>query len=107
MKVIKPLRLGILTKPFEKNLEHFLSISIIAYFPFDDPDRLLPEVALWKLAADVLGSEGVVDECMPKVAPEVLVAGSAYPRNPPQSRCKARIHLGPVDRSFAISGDRV
>lgn len=106
MKVIKPLRLGVLTRPFEQDRKHYLSIAVVAFFPFDQPERLLPEVALWKLAAEVLGAEGVIDECMPKLTAEVLVAGSAFPRSPPQPSCRVRVRLGAVDRSFYVFGDR-
>jgi uncharacterized protein YjbI with pentapeptide repeats len=106
MRVIKPLRLGVLTRPFEREQKSHLSIAILTFFPFDAPDRILPEVALWKLAAEVLGAEGVLDEVMPKPRAEVLLAGSAFPRNPPQRHTRARLQMGPVERTFYVFGDR-
>ncbi len=106
MKVIKPLRLGVLTKPFEKDLKFHLSISLVAFFPFDNPDRLLPDVALWKLAGEVLGAEAILDELMPKPKAELLVAGSAFPPNPPQPHCRVRVAMADVDRSLYVFGDR-
>jgi hypothetical protein len=106
MKVIKPLRLGVLTKPFEKDLNYYLSISLVAFFPFDNPDRLLPDVALWKLVGEVLGAEAAVDELMPKPKAELLVAGSAFPPNAPQPHCRVRVAMADVDRSLYVFGDR-
>jgi uncharacterized protein YjbI with pentapeptide repeats len=106
MKVVKPLRLGVLTKPFERDRRYFLSIAVVTFFPFDQPDRLLPEVSLWKLSGELLGPEGILDECMPKATAEVLVAGSAFPPSPPQAHCRVRLAMGPVDRTIYVFGDR-
>lgn len=106
MKTVKPLRLGVLTRPFENARQYYLSVAVITFFPFDLPERLLPEVSLWKLVATELGEEGILDEGMPKSTAEVLVAGRAFPPNPPKPHCLVRLRMGHIDRSLYVFGDR-
>ncbi|MBK9261688.1 MAG: DUF2169 domain-containing protein [Polyangiaceae bacterium] len=106
MKTIKPLRLGILTRPFENARQYYLSVAVMAFFPFDTPERLLPEISLWKLVAKELGEEGILDEGMPKSAAEVLVAGHAFPPNPPKPHCHVRLRMRSIDRTLYVFGDR-
>ena len=106
MKVIKPLRLGVLTRAFEDGPKCYLAVTLPVVFPFDDPRRILPEVSLWKLAAEELGAEGVLDECMPKSAGEVLVTGRAYPKGGPAPSTYVRLVMGSVDKTLYVFGDR-
>lgn len=107
MKTIKPLRLGVLTRPFENERSYYLSVGIVVFFPFDAPDYLLPDAALWKLTAEELGAEGILDECMPKPAAEVLLRANAYPKNAPQPSCHVRFQMEGIDRTLYVFGDRV
>lgn len=106
MKTLKPMRLGVLTRPFENERKYYLSIGVLVFFPFDDPDYLLPDIALWKLSASELGSEGILDECMPKSSAEVLLSAKAFPKNPPQGSCHVRFQMETTDRTLYIFGDR-
>jgi len=106
MKTVKPLRLGVLTRPFENARQYYLSVAVMVFFPFDTPERLLPEISLWKLVAKELGAEGILDEGMPKSTAEVLVAGHAFPPNPPKPHCHVRLRMGSIDRTLYVFGDR-
>jgi uncharacterized protein YjbI with pentapeptide repeats len=106
MKTVKPMRLGVLTRPFEDERKSFLSVALLVFFPFDQPDRLLPDISMWKLIAAELGAEGVLDECMPKRSAEVLLSARAYPRGAPQPACRVRLQMGGVDRTLYVFGDR-
>ena len=120
MKTIKPLKLGLITRPFEAEGRCHLVISAMAYFPFQEPERLSSEVALWKDAAPELGFETVLDEGMPKLRGEVLVLGRAYPPGGgAQPACSVRLQVGSgepdveaanekllVDKTLYVVGDR-
>lgn len=106
MKTVKPLRLGVLTRPFENERRYYLSVAVLVFFPFDLPERLLPEISMWKLVAEELGGEGVLDECMPKVAAEVLLSARAFPHNAPQPSTQVRLQMGAIDRALYVFGDR-
>lgn len=106
MKTLKPLRLGVLTRTFEDGPKCYLSVALLAFVPFDEPSRLLPEVSLWKLAVPLLAPQGVLDECMPKAQAEVLVYGNAYPKGGPAPSTYVRLLLGNIDKTLYVFGDR-
>ncbi|MFO0755169.1 MAG: DUF2169 domain-containing protein [Byssovorax sp.] len=107
MKVIKPQKLGIITRVFENGPECYFTVSLLVFFSFDAPSALLPEVALWKLVGKELGKEGVLDMGMPKPRAEVLVDGSAYtPGGAPRIGCSVRARVGTIDKSLYVVGDR-
>ena len=105
MKVIKPLRLGVLQRVIEHRRRLTLSVGVVAFFPFHAPAALLTEVALWKLVGPELG--GALDTGMPKALREVLVTGKAFPPNrTPAPACRVRVQVGPVEKALAVFGDR-
>ncbi len=105
MRVLKPQKLGILTKCVEQNRAHYFSVSILAYFPFEQR-TLLSEISLWKFVPEELG-QIALDECMPKTKAEVLVSGRAYPDGgEPRAAWPVRVQLGPIDKALYIIGDR-
>ncbi|MBI4703784.1 MAG: DUF2169 domain-containing protein [Deltaproteobacteria bacterium] len=107
MRTIKPLRIGLLPKVYEAEGQCRLCVSLLAFFPFDPPDLLLPEMSLWMFVADKLGTEVPLDECMPKPHGELLVVGSAYaPGGKARPVCKVRVQLGALDKSLYVVGDR-
>lgn len=108
MKVVKPQRLGLLTRVFEYRGNFYFTVSILVFFPFESPSFLLPEVNLWQLVPKELGKDAVFDAAMPKPHPEVLVSGHAYPPGGgPKPACAVRVQLGPVDKRLYAVGDRV
>ena len=107
MKTIKPQKLSVLHKVFEDKRTLRLCVSMYVFFPFDRPQRLLPEVSMWKFLPAELGENVILDECMPKPRPEVLVDGYAYPPGPgEQSVCRVRLQLGSIDKQLYVVGDR-
>ncbi len=108
MKVIKPLKLGVMHRTFEVRQQQYLAVGIHVFFAFDRPDRLLPDVGLWQLAAEALGSEGVLDEGLPKPEPEVTLHGHAHvPSRGGAIACQVRFTMGRVDKQLYVVGDRV
>lgn len=107
MKTIKPQKLGILLRPFEAQRQCHLAVSVLVLFPFDAPERLLPETALWKLCAEQLGEGAMIDEGMPKVRGEVLMSGKAFPAGGlARPGVAVRLQLGTVDKRLYVVGDR-
>ena len=109
MKTLKPMRAGVLCRPFEHQGRCLFAVGVIAYFSFDGaaPGSLLPEVALWPDLADDLGPGGIFDEAMPKLRGELLVTGRAYaPGAVAQAAVMVRAQVGEVDKSVLVVGDR-
>ena len=79
MKVVKPLRLSALHRPFSWQGQNHLGVSILALADMGASPRLCPEPELWQLAADELTlSGGVLDLAIPKACAEFLATGNAY-----------------------------
>ncbi len=107
MQIIKPMRLGVLTKPFSHMGRHWLAVTAMAYFDFDEPDRLLPDTKMWPEVMGVLGGDALLDLGMPKPHAELLVGGSAHPPGgAPATVAEVGVRLGPVDKRLLVFGDR-
>lgn len=107
MKVIKPQKLSLLTRPFERGGACHLCVTVLAGFAFGPPAALLPEVQVWKGVQAHLGKQAVLDLGMPKLRGELLVTGKGYPpAGAPAIACRVRVSLGPIDKTLALIGDR-
>jgi len=71
MKVIKPLKQGVLYKTYENDNRSYFVVTVFSFFPFAPAGQLLSEIDMWKFAASELGKETILDFGMPK---QVLLA---------------------------------
>ncbi|MGG8299311.1 DUF2169 domain-containing protein [Klebsiella sp. 141196] len=108
MKIIKPLRLSVLNRPFRWQGKNYLGVSVLALADMGPNPQLRPEMELWQLAADELQtSAGVVDMAIPKVRAEFLATGFAYTHHQQEkSACVARIDIDKLSKSLVVFGDR-
>lgn len=107
MKTIKPIRLGLLCKVFEKDGEPYFVVTLLAGFHLDSPRSFLVEPNIWKLVGDELGAATILDECMPKLRGELLVTGRAIPMGgAARPACAVRVKLGAIDKTLYVVGDR-
>lgn len=108
MKIIKPLRLSVLNRPFRWQGKNYLGVSVLALADMGPNPQLRPEMELWQLAADELQtSGGVVDMAIPKVRAEFLATGFAYTHHQQEkSACVARIDIDKLSKSLVVFGDR-
>jgi uncharacterized protein YjbI with pentapeptide repeats len=105
MKVLKPLKLSLLTRCFEHERRYFLGVGILALHRFSA--ALASEVDMWKFLAQELGKEAVPDAGLPKPRAEFLVSGRAYqPGAKPRPQTEVRLQLGTIQKSLQIYGDR-
>jgi uncharacterized protein YjbI with pentapeptide repeats len=107
VKVIKPLQLGLLSRPFDYQRQSYLGVAVLAYVPLGDVDQLLPETAMWQDTAPLLGGDGVLDAGMPKTRGEFLVVGSAHaPAGEPSRLVRVSASLADRGKALVVSGDR-
>lgn len=78
MKITKPQKLSLQYKIDEEAGRYFFFPAIFMLIPFDNPAAILSEVTLWKLVAEKLGKDTILDMGMPKIRGEVLVSGAYY-----------------------------
>lgn len=108
MKIIKPLRLGIINRPYYHGNEPYLGIAVLALVDMGENPLLRPEPELWQLAQSELSCcGGIIDLAYPKHFAEFLAVGHAYPHtNLAENVCRVSIRLGEKQKSLIVSGDR-
>lgn len=109
MKVIKPAKLGVLTRSFEHERRFHLGVSVFAFVPLVTEGRapLLSEVAMWKLVAERMGQQAMLDAGVPKSRGEYLVHGSCHaPGGVPRPLVPVRAKVGKLEKALAVHGDR-
>lgn len=107
MRIQKPQKLSLLQRVFENDGSAFLVVTPLVYFPFEAPEKLLTEMALWSFVPKQLGRDAMLDSGMNKARGEVLVSGSCFsPGGMPCRVAQVRVTLGTMDKSLAVVGDR-
>ncbi|QXG53269.1 DUF2169 domain-containing protein [Pantoea jilinensis] len=108
MKIIKPLRLSVLNRPFRWQGKNHLGVTVLALTDMGEKPQLRPEMELWQLAASELQtSGGVLDMAIPKVCAEFLATGHAYTNHQSdKTACAVRIEVNTLSKSLAVFGDR-
>ncbi|MDN6886511.1 DUF2169 domain-containing protein [Variovorax sp. CAN2819] len=107
MKVIKPLRLSVLSRPFPWQRRQRLGLTVIAMTGTDAVPVLYPDAELWPLVAEEIGEQGVLDLGMPKRSAEFLATGHAYTAHQQtRNQCMVKMRVGTIEKSLRVSGDR-
>ncbi len=106
MKVIKENDQSILLNYFGIQDKHYMVISHLVFFAFDDPKTLLQEQDLWKLVPAEI-PDSPLDHGMPKTTAEVLVKGNCYATGgTPVPASEVEFRFGPVEKKLQVFGDR-
>ncbi len=106
MKIIKPLRLGVLSRPFRWQGSDQLGISLLVLTDMSAAPQLRPECELWQLAASELtDGNGVLDLAIPKICAEYLISGYAFPAG--TAEVEASIEIGGLRKTQHIAGCKV
>ncbi|WP_437903981.1 DUF2169 domain-containing protein [Sorangium sp. So ce327] len=107
MKIVKPMRLGLVPRVFMHQRTPHLVVTTFVGFSYDRPARLLYEPTVWKMAMEELGEDGLLDEFNPKTRGELLVTGRCYPPGRiARPASSVRVQLGPINKSLYVIGDR-
>ncbi|AOM40259.1 DUF2169 family type VI secretion system accessory protein [Xenorhabdus hominickii] len=108
MKIIKPLRLSMLHRPYRWQQKNYLGVSIMALADMSASPRLRPEPELWQLAETELKTcNGIIDLGLPKSCAEFLATGYVYTHHQTdKTTCSARIQVGQLDKTLIAFGDR-
>ncbi|TWD90351.1 uncharacterized protein YjbI with pentapeptide repeats [Variovorax beijingensis] len=107
MKIVKPFRLSLLTRPYRWKADNHLGIASIALVSLKADPQLQPEQELWQMVSEVLDPGSVLDLGVPKAEAEVLVSGFAYTSHQAEkSQCAVRLRMDTVDKLLLVSGDR-
>ncbi|AUX46531.1 hypothetical protein SOCE26_080370 [Sorangium cellulosum] len=107
MKIVKPMRLGVVPRVFMNQRTPHLLVTTFVGFSYERPARLLYEPTVWNMAMEELGQDGLLDEFNPKTRGELLVTGRCYPPGRvARPASSVRVQLGPIDKTLYVVGDR-
>ena len=107
MRVVKPMRLSVLSRPYEFRREFYLGIAVIAFMPIGGVPVLLSEQALWPFLAEELPPEQALDVAIPKAQAEFLATTHAFaPGGAPVGSLRVGVQCGPVIKTLNVFGDR-
>lgn len=106
MQVIKPLSIGVLSRPFEFRREFCLGIATLCFVPIGDRPGLLKEQAMWPFLAKALPGQAV-DAAIPKRHGEFLVAATGHaPDGEAVTRLRVGALLGRRRKMLSLVGHR-
>jgi uncharacterized protein YjbI with pentapeptide repeats len=105
MRIVKPSRLAVLTRPYRRDRVDMLGTAVLAMATLDAVPMLMPEQALWRLASEDAG--GLLDLGVPKACAEYLVTGNAYTRHQAdKTACAVAVRVADQEKSLLVFGDR-
>ena len=108
MKLIKPLTLGVLHKPYRYRQRNYFVVAALGFFSLGGQvKRFLTENTQWPVVLPMLPPEQPLDALMPKPCGEVLLAAKAYaPHAKPAARMTVRVQVAGVDKTLCVIGER-
>ena len=107
MRTIKPMRLGLLTRPYLHMRQHQVGVAVMAFASMEDAPALLMDAEMWRLAQERLDEDETVDLGIPKPCAEFLVSGRAFAHNATDFGCCAvRARVGDLEKALIVSGNR-
>lgn len=111
MQTIKPMVLGLTTRPIEYRRRLGLSITMSLYFPFKPAGQgtLWTEPSMWKFLEQEMPEGPFIDECIVKQRSEFLVHGAAYAPGGPGSKTLAlevSVSVAGVNKRLHVFGPR-
>ena len=107
MEIIKPLRLGVLTRPFSWRQRELTGVAVLALVSMGDAPVLLHEQELWAALEEDLDEDGVFDLVLPKPHAEFLVSGYAFTAHQADKTCcLVHAQVGDKIRQLRVSGTR-
>jgi uncharacterized protein YjbI with pentapeptide repeats len=114
MKIIKPQSLGILHKPYPFQGQHYFAIAAIGFFRLGAENaRFLTANLQWKHVKASLPSNQPLDEVMPKLHAEALLAGNAHsPGKAPCTQMQVQLCVSntagtaSIAKCLCVYGDR-
>lgn len=109
MKIIKPMTLGVLSKPYRYRGQHRLAVAGYGFFRLGGAaaSRFLTENLQWPAILASLPKEQPLDEVMPKSRGEVLLSGQAHAAaGQAVKEMAVRLQCADIDKTLRVVGDR-
>ncbi|GAB3033548.1 DUF2169 domain-containing protein [Oleiagrimonas citrea] len=108
MKIVKPMTLGLMHRPYRWRGRDRLLTATLQFFQLGGrAESLLRDNLQWRKLIDQLPMGRPLDELMPKQRGEVLLTGQAHAAHGlATTEMTVRLTLGEIDKSVRVIGDR-
>ncbi len=108
MRTVKPLRVGVLTRPYGYLQQSRLGVLVYTLVDFNGTTpRLVPEAEITSHLLPEMDCQGILDLVLPKTRAEFLVSGSAYTNHQQdKTQCAVRVQVGDLEKNLLVFGDR-
>lgn len=110
MKIFKENSQSLLPRPILVQGRPHLALGVLLFFDLTapaGPESLLTEQELWKTVPPALGPDGILDQGMPKLRGEYLVAGSCCaPRDTTLQAAEVLVRVGELEKRLSVFGER-
>lgn len=108
MQVIKPMALGLSTRPIEFKRRLGLSVSASLYFPFRPAGQgaVWSDMSMWKFLGEEMPQGPMIDEGVLKTTPEFLVHGHAQVPGQAVQGCEVIARVGGLEKKLNVFGRR-
>jgi uncharacterized protein YjbI with pentapeptide repeats len=107
MRTIKKLDHILFRRSLGLNNGLWLSVAVGSFFYLDDPEKTGTSIELWKLAAETLGKDALLDGASPKPVGEFMVCGSCWSATgAPIASSEVEVSVGIVSKRLTVYGDR-
>lgn len=105
MKILKNKTTSLLLKSFLINNQDYLSVSILCYFDFNNPEIPLDEQALYRETSEQL-EKTILDYAMAKPRAEVLLCGSCHNPLDNEGASHVGLKVGSIEKELYVFGQR-
>src|SRR5690606_4629826 len=107
MRIVKPLRLSLLTRPYTYRRQHRLGVTVLAMATLDGDSMLVPEAEIWQRTGQWLEEDNVLDLAVPKPCAEFLVSGRAWSHDADEpGRVAVRARVADKEKTLLVFGNR-
>lgn len=107
MQIIKPIRMGLLARPWSWRGHHRLGVSVQLWCSMDEVALLGTEADMWRTLQPYLHEEEVMDLALPKPCAEFLVSGHAYSAHQAdKTQVAAQVRVGALEKRLYVCGAR-
>ncbi len=106
MRLFKPRRLSVMTRPMEEPPDYLLAVTTFLMFDSESPDLPLLDQAMWPFLAEELEGRAL-DSGVPKPRGEFIVVGDAVaPGDRPVQAMNLLVRVAGREKALRVFGDR-
>ncbi|KTD65737.1 DUF2169 family type VI secretion system accessory protein [Legionella spiritensis] len=106
MNILKPPALQVVVNPYYYEQQHFLCVTAMLMFDFNERKYHIDTTVFWKTIQDNLGDDIKIDNYLPKESGCFFASGYCYSYDNDTNQSHATIKIGNHSKTVMVFGDR-